>query len=171
MESLKLVRAFYDYNEWADGHVLAAAGGLSAEDFSRETGTSFGSVETNLAHVVAAQVIWLSRWKTGVNPKPVLDVQDVHGYDVIRDAFDESHAELREYVDGLTDEAVGGNMVYRDSSGSQFDRPLWHLMVHLVNHGTHHRAETAMALTAMGCEPRPLDYSFFESERGVESGE
>jgi uncharacterized damage-inducible protein DinB len=38
-------------------------------------------------------------------------------------------------------------------------------MTHVVNHGTHHRAETAMALTALGKPPRQLDYLYFELER------
>jgi uncharacterized damage-inducible protein DinB len=38
-------------------------------------------------------------------------------------------------------------------------------MLHLVNHGTHHRAETALLLTALGKPPRQLDYVFYELER------
>ena len=46
-----------------------------------------------------------------------------------------------------------------------YERPLGPLMTHVVNHGTHHRAETAMALTALGKPPRQLDYLYFELER------
>ena len=37
-------------------------------------------------------------------------------------------------------------------------------MLHVVNHGTHHRAEAAMLLTSLGHGPRQLDYVFYEIE-------
>jgi uncharacterized damage-inducible protein DinB len=40
-------------------------------------------------------------------------------------------------------------------------------MLHVGNHGSYHRAETAMALTAMGHDPGDLDYLYFEMGRGA----
>lgn len=56
-------------------------------------------------------------------------------------------------------------LAYRDSAGNSHERVLWQLMAHVANHGTHHRAETAMAMAAMGKPMRELDYVFFEIER------
>jgi len=39
-----------------------------------------------------------------------------------------------------------------------------------VNHGTHHRAEAAMAMAALGKPMRELDYVFFEIERSERQG-
>ena len=52
MSKLDIVRALYDYNEWADSHVIEAASRLTADEFSRKQGASFESVEGNLAHIV-----------------------------------------------------------------------------------------------------------------------
>ena len=58
MSTLELVRALYDYNEWANNYVLDAAGKLTALELERPFPASFGSVEANLAHVLAGQVVW-----------------------------------------------------------------------------------------------------------------
>ena len=56
-------------------------------------------------------------------------------------------------------------MHYRDTRGERQEVALWKAMLQIANHGTHHRAETALLLTALGKPPRQLDYVFFELER------
>ena len=165
MGALQQIRALYEYNEWANDHVLEAASGLSEEEFSRDQGASWGSVEANLAHINAGHVVWLARWTRGKIPEPLMEVQSIRGYETIRKAFEESHEELRRFVGSLGEGDIARAISYVDTRGNDYERPLGPLMTHVVNHGTHHRAETAMALTALGKPPRQLDYLYFELER------
>jgi uncharacterized damage-inducible protein DinB len=165
VSKLELVRGLYDYNEWANNHTLDAAGGLNEEEFSRKQGASFESMEGNLAHIVGAQIIWLQRWTGGANPKSVLEFQKLRGLPSIREEFEKSHAELRSFLASLTDEGLERMLPYRDSAGNPYERVMWQLMSHVVNHGTHHRAETAMAMGVLGKPMRELDYTYFELER------
>src|SRR5437867_3568667 len=104
MTTLDLIRALYDYNEWANNHVLDDAAKLTPQELSRPYPASFGSVEANLAHIMAGQVVWLLRWTSGSNPKSLLEVQSVRGLPAIRDAFRQSHEGLRRYVSSLTED-------------------------------------------------------------------
>jgi uncharacterized damage-inducible protein DinB len=165
MSRLELVRGLYEYNEWANNHVLDAAARLTDEEFPRKQGTSFESVEGNLAHIVGAQIVWLQRWTGGANPKPVLEFQKMRGLPSIREAFEKSHAEQRSFLASLTEARLEQVQAYRDSAGNPYERVMWQLMSHVVNHGTHHRAETAMAMAALGKPMRELDYLYFELER------
>ncbi len=165
MSKLDLISALYEYNEWANNHVLDAAARLTGEEFSRKQGASFESVEGNLAHIVGAQIIWLQRWTGGSNPKPVLEFQQMRGLPSIREAFEKSHSELRSFLASLTEERLEQVLAYRDSAGNPYERVMWQLLTHVVNHGTHHRAETAMAMGLLGKPMRELDYSYFELER------
>jgi uncharacterized damage-inducible protein DinB len=46
---------------------------------------------------------------------------------------------------------------YQDMRGNTWTNPIWHLVLHVVNHGTHHRGQAAGFLRAMGHVPPVLD--------------
>ena len=162
MADLTHIQSLYDYNAWANGHLLDAAASLSQADLAKELGASFGSVEGNLLHVLWAQGIWLQRFAGGDRP----DVPETGaGLEAIGGAFDASNDALRDYVQSLSDTDLASTLSYTDTRGNAYEPPLWQPLVHLVNHGTHHRAECAMLLTSLGSPPRQLDYMFFELER------
>jgi uncharacterized damage-inducible protein DinB len=73
-------------------------------------------------------------------------------------------------VASVSKERLDEVLAYTDSAGNPHKRVVWQLMVHVANHGTHHRAETAMAMGLLGKPMRELDYSFFEIERSQEQG-
>ena len=164
MSALAQIRALYEYNEWANNHVLAAASGLSEEELSRDSGASFGSVQGNLVHTLGAQVLWLARW-TGSEPVGMPELEKGQGLEAIREAYATSHETLRRFVESLGEGDIARVISYVDIRGNTQERPLWQVMLHVVNHGTHHRAETAMLLTSLGKPPRQLDYVYFELER------
>lgn len=168
MQTLDVIRALYDYNEWANNRLLSACEDLTPELLSQPRGVSWDSIETDLAHIMAAQVNWLSRWRTGSNARATTEVQAIQGLDNIRRAFDESHAALREYVAGLSDDLLARPLAFKDSSGTAYERVLWQLMMHVANHGTYHRGEIAAALTSLGHDPGDLDYVYFEMARDGE---
>lgn len=162
MGALEQIQALYEYNEWANNHVLEAASGLSEEELGREMGASFGSVQGNLAHTVGAQIIWLARWAPPSAPIGMPQLPAGRVMEAIRDAYASSHEDLRAFLVSLGPEDIDTAVSYVNSRGQRFERPLGQLMLHLANHGTHHRAETAMLLTALGRPPEQLDYLLFE---------
>ena len=161
---LTQIRALSDYNEWANGHVLDAAAGLTKDKLGRDLGASFGSVLGNLQHIVGAQEVWSARF-SGTPPVDLDARTSLRTVDALREAFDSSHGVMRRFIESLDEEALAGEFSYVDTKGISQRRVLWQTMLHVVNHGTHHRAEAAMLLTSLGKAPRQLDYVFFEIER------
>lgn len=164
MKAIDQVRALYGYNEWANGHVLDAASQLSEEELARELGASFGSVQGNLTHVLGAQNIWLSRWN-GSRPPQLSPPEPGQSVESLRQAYEESHHGLRAFVGSMTEGQLDQVLAYTDTQGNAQQRVLWQTLLQVVNHGTHHRAETALLLTSLGKPPRQLDYVFYELER------
>ena len=85
--------------------------------------------------------------------------------EAMREAYQNSHDSVRSFVESLSEGALSRVISYVDTRGDAQQRPLWQAKLHLANHGTHHRAETALLLTSLGRPPRQLDYAFFELER------
>lgn len=123
MANLTHIRSIYDYNAWANGHLLDAAASLSQADLAKDLGASFGSVEGNLLHVLWAQCIWLQRFTGGDSlavPRPGA------GTDAVRDAYATSNDALSEYVRALSDADLTSTISYTDTRGNAFEPPLSH---------------------------------------------
>ncbi len=160
MASTHFIRNLYEYNEWANDLVLKAASALSEEQLRRESGVSMGSVVENLRHIVQAQHGWLCFW-TSTEWKKLPELPSGRSMETLREWFRESHEKLRRFVESLGEEDMKRVLTDTDEQGRRHDFALWQLMAHVANHGTQHRSETAMALTAMGRSPGDLDFLDF----------
>jgi uncharacterized damage-inducible protein DinB len=56
---------------------------------------------------------------------------------------------------------------YTTLGGQPYSNTLWHLMAHVVNHGTQHRSELALLLTKLGHSPGDIDLISFVREKGL----
>ena len=162
MSLLNQIKALYAYNDWANGHVIDAASALTDAEYGRDLGASFGSVRGNLAHIVGAQMLWLGRFNSARGG----NLPEVEGsLDAVRRLNTSFHAGLRDFLAFLPESDLPKAISYVDTRETPREHQLGQLLVHVVNHGTHHRAEAAMLLTSLGYAPRQLDYVFFELER------
>src|SRR5439155_660132 len=57
------LQSMFDYVRWADQQMLAASRTVNDEGYYKEQQISIGSIHKLLVHCMAAQWIWLSRWR------------------------------------------------------------------------------------------------------------
>ena len=67
----------------------------------------------------------------------------------------------REWAKPLTDESVAASVSFTDLKGNPHTQPLWQIILHVVNHGTHHRGQVSGFLRTLGHTPPPLDLIAF----------
>ena len=156
MADIAQLRQLVAYNQWANEKILNAIAGMTSEELARPVDAYFGSLEKNLQHVLQASRVWLARWK-GTAPPSLQDRVATPW----PDAYAAIHAEFRAFVESLTDASAGRIVDYKNTKGEPFRMPLDQLITHLVNHGTHHRAETGMLLERIGRSPGDMDYLYY----------
>ena len=66
---------------------------------------------------------------------------------------------MRDYQGSLRDADLDRVVTYHNTRGEQLSARLWHILYHVVNHGTQHRGEAAAMLTDLGHSPGDIDFS------------
>jgi uncharacterized damage-inducible protein DinB len=171
MIPLSTFRELYDYNYWARDRQLEACAALSQEQFLRPLGSSFSSLRDTLAHLLGAEWIWLERWR-GRSPQTLPGVPEGLPFAetlrrwheqfatvaAIRERWLGVERDLRQYLAGLDEPALGRELVYVNIQGQTWTYPLWRTLLHLVNHGTYHRGQVTTLLRQLGAKAPEVDF-------------
>jgi uncharacterized damage-inducible protein DinB len=156
------IRTLYAYNTWANARILDAAARVPAEQFATAA-LGACNLRDTLLHILVAESIWLLRWQ-GIVPESVEFPDDFPTLDALRARWREEERQLTAFLDTLGDADLDSTLTYRRSDGEIATGTLWHLLLHVVNHGTQHRAELALLLTALGHSPGDVDVTIFLRE-------
>ena len=154
MKGTDLLHVF-EYDQWATGILLDAAGRLETSEVHKDLGTSFHSVHGTLAHIYGAQVVWLSRWKG--SPTGLIDPEKIPTIADLRERWHALGNELRDFILPLTDEQLHANFTYKDLTGKQWSHPLYQQVEHLAFHSMYHRGQVVTLLRQLGKTPPHTD--------------
>ncbi len=158
--SADTLRQQLDYSAWATQHLLDAVSSLPPEELSRDFQTADKSVLDTLAHIFAADRIWLSR--VIAQPRTTFAEPEDRNLTLLQSEWPALHQRWRDWMRGLNDADRAEKLIsYQDLRGNPHERPLWQIVLHVVNHGTHHRGQVSGFLRAMGYKPPPLDLMLF----------
>jgi uncharacterized damage-inducible protein DinB len=149
-----------EYNRWANARMLDAASKLSSEQFAADLKSSHQSVRDTLAHILAAEWIWLERW-LGTSPKALLDPADFPTVDSLKSRWNEVEANYQAFIGTLSDESLEKVITYTNTRGEVWKYPLAEMIQHVMNHSTYHRGQVTTMLRQLGAEVTPLDLLVF----------
>src|SRR5690349_24775542 len=164
--NLRDILTLYDYNYWATHRILAASAELSLEQFMVSTAHSFGSLRGTLVHTLDAENSWrmLLQHNT-LDYFRAMEEEDFPTFDALQERWQEEELAMRDFLIHLTGADLTGIIRYTTDEGDKRERVLWHCLLHVVNHGTHHRSEAAAILTDGGHSPGELDFTVFLNEQ------
>jgi len=156
----KVIEHHFRYTAWASGRLLEAAELLTGEELNRDFGTSDKSVLGTLTHTFAGDRIWLARM-SGPPPTSFIGPED-RDLAVLRKEWPIVHEKWLAWLSGVTDFTKTAS--YKDLKGNPYSQPLWQILLHVINHGTHHRGQVSGFMRSMGKAPPPTDLIYYYRE-------
>lgn len=171
MVPLATLRELFDYNYWARDRQLDACRPVASEQFLRPLGSSFSSLRDTLVHILASEWVWLQRWQ-GRSPKredadvAALAAERFPSLESVERRWREVERDLRSYLAGLPDSALGAPLSYVNLQGQAWTYPLWQTILHVANHGTYHRGQVTTLLRQLGAAPPAIDFLVYRDQRG-----
>ena len=150
-------RHFYDYH-FAENRKIwdSYVTQLSDEQFTQPVVYSRGSVRDQILHLISCDVAWFSGLR-GVEIPEDLNPADFPDRESIRAHWDQVEQIMRGYLAGLRDDMLFDKPL----EGEDKDLILWQVLLHVVNHGTDHRAQLLRLLNDLGVETSYQDYIFY----------
>lgn len=162
--SVDFFRELYDFVYWGRDRILDTASALTEEQLNSPAGLDYPSIRHTLVHQLGAECLLRDRWR-GLNPKTVIQPEELPTLDAIRERWQQEESTLRGHLGSLSDADLANDFEYTTVSGATFRQPLWQSVFQIVNHSTQHRSELALVLTQLGHSPGNLDYTWYLRER------
>ena len=151
-------RHFYDYHFtenrkiW-DEYILS----ISHEQFTKNVSYSHGSIRNQIVHLMSVDNTWFCGLR-GVEIPESLDPAKFNHREIIRAHWDNIEGNMRDYLAKLRDDMLFEKPF---SEGEDQDLILWQVLLHVVNHGTDHRAQILRLLNDLGVKTESQDYIFY----------
>lgn len=152
------------YTAWASARIVEAVAALTPEELTRDHKSADKHVLGTLVHVYAADRVWLRRIE-GAPPGVFVEPErDMH-LTVLQYDWPALLERWQAWAASLVDPNALAH--YQDLQGRPHATPLWQIVLHVVNHATHHRGQAAAMIRAMGHTPPPLDLIRYYREVGA----
>ncbi|MEI6874214.1 MAG: DinB family protein [Spirochaetota bacterium] len=166
----EILVALATYNRDAS-HALCEL--LSRQDdtlLREEQGSFYKSILGTLEHIAQGEIGWLRRFKgfysyPSLSSAPLLacspdeaTVMIKAGFPGLRETLATLDGLLLSFAKELDEATLHGRMKFKNFKGEDLERDYWNLVLHILNHGTHHRGEISALLDRKGVAN---DYSGF----------
>jgi uncharacterized damage-inducible protein DinB len=144
----RVCRELLAYNIKADRDLIVALGSVSQENLLRETGTGHGSLLGTMQHIYLSEEKWLQRFLGAAGQE-----HDLENLPNLAAAFQEMWPQMEYFLASLTEDQLGSQLTWTDNQNRTISLELWHCVLHMVNHSSHHRGQLSALLRQLGYEP------------------
>ncbi|OQR83570.1 hypothetical protein ACHHYP_14544 [Achlya hypogyna] len=176
---MRLLRTFARYNVWAHERLLASVAALSDEAYHGHQNLPFRSIHGTLNHILLAEKLLLGR----LHP-PAADPSLGRNWDradselyaapgaasiyweeivpnraCLADELVDHARRLAAHVDTIPSSDTV--IAYQTTDGCSAEKAAGVLVLHAVNHATHHRGQVSAVLAQLKLPPPIMDLSYF----------
>ncbi len=122
---------------------------LDEAQYLHDSKYAHGSIRDCLLHVLNGERTWLARARGDGAASP-LAAEEFPDREALGLRFAAVEAEVRAFADGLDEAGLAAPARYISAAGEQIDNRVWHILLHIGNHGLIHRAEIMAMSARMG---------------------
>jgi len=142
-----------NYNIWQNQNLFPIVSSLKDEEWRKDQGAFFKSLQGTLNHLLYSDRVWLDRFckqEVSLKDPKVILAESVEDWIDARKKLD---WEIHNWVTGLSDEILAEDLSYYSHAyHKELVKPMWLLVTHLFNHQTHHRSQATSLLCQMGLQ-------------------
>jgi len=134
---------------------------LTDEQFVAPVNYSLGSVRNHMVHLASVEQRWLAR-VAGTPLPDRLNYNDYPTRAAARAKWGEIEAHFKAFLDGLTDADLHRPVTFPISRRPEpVTNTVWEILLHVVNHGTDHRAQILPILHRAGAPTLEQDFMLY----------
>ena len=157
MLSIEMIKSFIEYHIDMTRRVWDAINEITDEQFLADDVYSRGSIRNLMVHLASTDRRWLAGLKN-LEDVGHLTLDDYSTRVSARETFESTAKDLSEYASTLTADAL-------NNPTDKVEQPQWQILLHLVNHGTDHRATVLQQLNEFGVDTFAQDFIIWLWER------
>lgn len=158
------------YNLWATRRLYEHVDALPEADYRRDAGLFFRSVHGTLNHLLVGEhLLWRARFEGGVTPAVQLDAEAEPDRARLRERLLEGAQAWLALLDAWPESRLLGRLDYRRLAGQPMSLPFAATLLHVFNHGTHHRGQVTAAITALGHPCPEIDLVWMLQQEGADA--
>jgi len=154
----------FEYVRWADASMIRAARTVPDEGYYRDQGISIGSIHKLLVHCMAAQWIWLSRWR-GECPTRLENHEDFPTRDSLEQRWPLVHSAMLDFLGLQSQKGLSRIVQYKNTRGEIYNVALGDLMLHVIDHGSYHRGQVNTMIKHAGGTPAAVSFHLYALEK------
>jgi len=140
------LRRQFAYDEWANREVLAA---IRAAGAVNERSLQL------MAHILAAEQVWLERLKQVPQSVPVWPKPDLEQCEAQAKKLG---GQWLEFLDLITAGDVSQSISYKNTKGEEWTSTIVDVLTHVVLHSAYHRGQIASHMRSIGQTPANTDF-------------
>lgn len=144
------LRRLFAYNSWANEQLIVSL---------KKVETVPEEILKLINHIYAAQTLWLSRIKNEHYQTVVIWPQE--DFEQLRNKIEVSDKEWIAFVSQISEERIEQILKYVNTKGDSFSSKIGDIILHVVNHSSHHRGQITAFMRRKEIVPPDIDYIIF----------
>jgi uncharacterized damage-inducible protein DinB len=143
------IKSLSQYNIWANGLISDWIRQLSDEQWTMPQQSSFPTIADTVAHIIAAEAIWLQRLTLVAEPRWIGNDNLGTRMDYIT-MWSKTSKELKEYCDSIDKEKLEEVINFKRLNGEAHSLSVQPILGHVFNHSTYHRGQIVTMMRGVG---------------------